>query len=98
MLAMAEIAGTDEFHVVLRSLIDAWCARRCLKALSRILPAYLGFAGLTDSWGELCDALRELRPFARDELTGAEMETVGRLLAAAEEAAYRGAVMADRGR
>jgi hypothetical protein len=96
LLAMAEIAGSEEFFAMLRSLIDAWCDRRCLRALNRILPAYLGFNGLTDSWNELFDALRNLRAFANDELTEPERENVSRLLTAAGKAIYRGAGQPDR--
>ena len=85
---MAEIASSDEFFRLLRSLIDAWCDRRCLKALNRILPAYLGFNGLTDGWGGLLSALRNVREFAKDELTEPEMETVSNLLTAASKAIY----------
>jgi len=62
---MAEIATSAGFIAALRSLIDTWCDRRCLKALSRILPAYMGFNGLTEGWGDLYDALRNVRAFAR---------------------------------
>ena len=85
---MAEIATSAEFFSTLRCLIDAWCGRRCLKALSRILPAFLGFNGLTDGWRDLYDALRNVRAFAKDELTESEMETVSSLIAAASRVIY----------
>jgi hypothetical protein len=89
---MTEITSSDEFLRILRQLIGAWCDRRCLTALSPILPAYLGFNGLTDSWAELLSALRNVRAFAKDELTELEMETVGSLVAAATKAIYGSAV------
>ena len=81
------MTGTDggpDFLASLRRLIDAWCDRRCLKALSRILPAYLSFNGLTDGRGELRDALRNVRAFARDELTDQEVAGVADLIAATD--------------
>lgn len=88
---MAEITSSEDFFGALRSLIDSWCERRRLKALSRILPAYLGLDGLTDGWAGLLDALRNVRPLAKDELAEAEMETVGDVLTAASKAIYRDA-------
>jgi hypothetical protein len=86
---MAQIASSDEFFQALRSLIDAWCDRRCLRALSYILPAYLAFDGLTDGWAELYVALGNVRMFAREEIVEAEFDTVLNLVAAATDALYR---------
>jgi len=41
-----------------------------------MLPAYLAFSGLTGAWGDLLEALRNVRAFAQNELTAAELETV----------------------
>ena len=81
---MTKTDSGPEFLALLRRLIDAWCDRRCLKALSRILPAYLSFNGFTDGWGALREALRNVRAFARDELTDQEVEGVANLIAAAD--------------
>lgn len=57
----------QEFDVVsgVASLIDAWCERRELGALARLLPAWIGNNGLTDGWGEVWEALRTVRADCR---------------------------------
>ena len=77
---MVEVANSAEFFAALRNLIEAWCDRRCLKALNHVLPAYLSFNGLTDGWNRLYDALRNVRTFAQDELTAGELDTVSILI------------------
>ena len=42
-------------------LIERWCDERGLDALAQILPAYLGFNGLTDGWADLASALKAAR-------------------------------------
>jgi hypothetical protein len=86
---MVEVTNNAEFFAALRTLIEAWCDRRCLKALSHVLPAYLAFNGLTDGWNRLYDALRNVRAFAQDELTAAELETVSLLIGVAGRVVYR---------
>ncbi len=66
----------NEFWAALRSLVDVWCERRCLPALSRILPSYLSFNGMTDGWGELHIALKNIIALHRDELTREELNVV----------------------
>ena len=77
---MVKVANSAEFFAALRNLIEAWCDRRCLKALNHVLPAYLSFNGLTDGWNRLYDALRNVRTFAQDELTAGELDTVSILI------------------
>src|SRR5262249_34762073 len=88
---MIEVTGSAEFFAAMRNLIDAWCIRRCLKALSRVLPAYTAYDGLSDGWNALYDALRNVRAFAQDELTAAELETVSVLIGMAHNA-----ILSDR--
>ena len=71
------------------SLIEKWCDRRCLKALFRILGAYLGFNGLTDGWSELRTAFQDVRAFAKAELTADELKDVGDLIRAADRALHK---------
>ena len=87
--AMAEIASSDEFFGALRLLIDAWCDRRCLRALSYILPAYLAFDGLTNGWADLYVALGNVRLFASEEITEAELAVAVALISGAAKALYR---------
>jgi len=83
------VDSNAEFFSVLRSLIEKWCDRRCLKALYRILGAYLGFNGLTDSWVDLRTALQDVRAFARTELMADELKDVDELIRAADRALHK---------
>ena len=70
------IENDRQFFDTLRSLVEAWCDRRCLGALRLILQAYPMPSPLTDSWGELEIALANVRAFARSELTDSELDSV----------------------
>lgn len=72
-------ANSEEYFAEMRGLIDAWCERRCIHLLGTLLPAYLGFNGLTDGWGELLVALKTLH-FLRDPLPQTEQDIIRRLL------------------
>ncbi|MGD0831757.1 MAG: hypothetical protein ABR907_12485 [Terracidiphilus sp.] len=74
------IENDKQFFDRLRSLVEAWCDRRCLGALRFILQAYPMPSGLTDSWGELEIALANVRAFARKELTDSELQSVEQLI------------------
>lgn len=78
-------SDNQAFFAELRSLIDTWCDRRCLRPLGIVLPAYHSFNCMTVGWGELLKALRALA-FARDELLPNEQEIVTSLRRAAEDA------------
>ena len=78
-----------EFFVSMKSLIDGWCDRRALAPLARLLPAYLAFNGLRDSWGDLLDALEGVRASCRDGLPESDLVMVGNLIRAAEKAIHR---------
>ena len=86
---MPTLKSNDEFFALLRSLIDEWCDRRCLKALHYILGPYLGFNGLTDAWGDLRVALQNVRALAKTELKTAELEEVDDLIRAVDRALAR---------
>ena len=70
------IQSNDQLFRTLQGLVEGWCDRRCLRALRAILRAYPLTALLTDSWGELLIALKDVRAFAREELTETERSTV----------------------
>jgi len=74
----------EAFFTDLRSLIEGWCDRRCLRPLGIVLPAYTSFNGMTDGWGELLKALKGLA-LVQDTLLPAEQETVADLRQAAED-------------
>jgi hypothetical protein len=83
------IENDKQFFDLLRSLIEAWCDRRCLGALRLILPAYPMPSGLTDSWGELETALSNVRAFARNELTDSELQSVEEAIRTIRKAMWR---------
>jgi hypothetical protein len=60
----------------IESLVNAWCDRRCLRALRAILQGWPLASGLTDDWANLLDALEEVRAFAGPELADGERERV----------------------
>jgi hypothetical protein len=61
-------------------LVCAWCDRRKLSALRRILQGWPLNAGLTDDWGALLDALEKVRGFATSELTEDERVRIDSLI------------------
>ena len=73
----------------IQGLVEAWCDRRCLGALRRILPAYPLSSPLTDGWGELLIALQEVRAFAKEELTPDERKLLDNCISAVETALHR---------
>jgi hypothetical protein len=81
-LAVPSYGSNAELLAALRALIDRWCDRRSLRALHRVLPGYLGLNGMNDGWGELRNALVQVRAFAREELTDAELAQVSEMIAA----------------
>jgi hypothetical protein len=81
--------SNDQFFEALRSLIDCWCGCRNLKALRHILGPYLAFNGMTDGWGELYKALRNLRADCWDTLPLEERETLKGLIATADNVLNR---------
>lgn len=60
----------------LRELINAWCQRRELRPLARLLPAYVGNNGLTDGYGDLRNAVRDTYALCRDQLPSIELESL----------------------
>jgi len=57
-------------------LIDQWCERRALRPLKFILRAYPRPLILTDDFGEVMDALRDVKGLCREELTKEELTQV----------------------
>jgi len=79
---MTEFASNAEFLAAIRKLIDEWCDRRSLKPLAFVLPAYLGFNGLGDGWGELRIALNAVRSLGHEAIPPHEFQIVIDLLSA----------------
>jgi hypothetical protein len=80
---------SDDIHRDLRQLADGWCGRRALRALSQFLPGYFALNGLTDGWGELETALKDVLVFAKDEITEDEKQEVKRIMILVQAAIYR---------
>ena len=74
----------DQLFDTIRQLINAWCDRRCLRALRAILSGYPMTAPLNDGWDELLRALLDVRAFARDELTQGERAFVDQCITTIE--------------
>ena len=83
---MTAFHSNEEFFTALRTLIDRWCDEHRLVPLVRILPGYLAFNGLTDSWHELIEALKATRGLGPDAFSPAEWDTLNDLIHAAEVA------------
>lgn len=73
----------------LRSLIEAWCDRRALGALRFILRGYPLGNSLTDGFADLMIALKDVRAFARADLTPEELVKVEECIRVVERLVYR---------
>jgi hypothetical protein len=81
---MKDYQSNEEFFADLRSLIDRWCDERRLDALSRILPGYLAFNGLTDGWRLLHDSLKATRARGHEAFSHRDWDTLNDLIHATE--------------
>jgi hypothetical protein len=79
----------QQFLETLRKLIDAWCDRRAFRALRCVLPGYPPSTMLTDGLGELLTALQNVRAFAREEITPAELQSLDECIRVLERSIYR---------
>lgn len=79
-----------ELFALLDHLVDRWCERRALRPLRIILKAYPMVSALTDNWGELRSALRQLRSLRDPDVSDAEAAIVEDALRAIERALDRG--------
>jgi hypothetical protein len=82
-------AGLPEIDREAKRLVDGWCDRRCLVALRHGLSGWPLSSTLTDGWADFLAAMKNVRAFARDELTAAESDTVDDLIRVAERAVRR---------
>ena len=79
---MSETIKTPErLQQVMAELVNAWCDRRCLRALRHALQGWPMTSGLTDDWAQFRDGLKDVRAFAKAELTEPEQKTVDSLIA-----------------
>lgn len=75
-MKMSDELERDQLFSAIRALIDAWCDRRCLRALRAILRGYPLTTPLPDGWGELLLGLLDVRAFAGGELLPSERTMV----------------------
>jgi len=76
------------FQHDLKKLADGWCERRALMPLHHFLPGYFGLNGLTDGFGLLETALKDVLVFAKDGITAEEKNEIKRLLTLVQQAIY----------
>jgi hypothetical protein len=79
----------QDFGAAVAALIDRWCEQRNFVPLARLLPAYVGFNGLTDGWDELRSALVSVRSLGFDALQEPDWTTVDDLIRAATKVQNR---------
>ena len=72
---------------VMAALIDAWCERRALEPLRRVLPVFPLAETSPQAWQELREALREVRLMAA-ELESQERVLLDKAIALADQALY----------
>jgi hypothetical protein len=82
------MTSNEQFFALLRQVLHQWCDRRALRPLAIVLPSYVGFAGLSDSWHELRDALRSALAHPQ-EISDEELATIAQLLKAVDRALDR---------
>lgn len=87
---MSTFANNEHLLEAVQALAEAWCDRRCLRALRHILAGYPLPSPFTDGWGALYEALRRVRAADRDQLTNTELDTVEALIVAVGTRVYRG--------
>ncbi|MEI6561509.1 MAG: hypothetical protein WCO68_05415 [Verrucomicrobiota bacterium] len=78
-----------DIYLDLRKLADGWCERRALRALHQFLPGYFSLNGMTDGWGELQIALKDVLVFAKEEITEDEVKEVKRIMNIIHEVIHR---------
>ena len=77
-----------DFQHDLKKLADGWCDRRALLPLYHFLPGYVSLNGLTDGFGALEIALKDVLVFAKDGITEEERKELKRLLILTQQAIY----------
>lgn len=83
-----------EIIVGLQQLIDRWCGHRRIMPLVRLLPAYVAFDDLPDSWIALCEALKDTQSLGPSAFNEVEWKKIKELIAATQKRARAGAVTA----
>jgi len=84
-----EFRSNDEYFAALCALTERWCDERNLEALSRVLPGYLSFNGLTDGWVGLYESLKLTRFLGYEAFSPADWALLQELVRGAERAIGR---------
>ena len=79
----------QELFQILQTLVDAWCERQALQPLRCILRGYPLVNPLTDGWADLITALRDVRAFAREQVTPEELKSVDECIRAIDRIVHR---------
>jgi hypothetical protein len=76
----ADLFGTVRTRVhlqrTLNGLVEGWCQRHCFEGLRLVLPVWPLVSPLTDGWGELLRALRQVELLPGGTLTADEQQAV----------------------
>jgi hypothetical protein len=86
---MTPLRSNEAYISALQALIERWCDERKLHALSRLLPGYLPFDGLTDGWAGLYDALSSARAMGAEHFSSSDWDELDELVRAADRALHR---------
>ena len=86
------IEDNEKLFSSIQRLVEAWCDRRCLRALRYILRGYPVVSPLGDGWGELLLALQDVRAFARDELIAEEQKLLEDCIRTVDGAVHRAGI------
>jgi hypothetical protein len=84
-----QITSNEDLFKEVDNFVNAWCDRRCLKALRLVLQGWPLVSGLTDDWANLYEALRQVRALAKDELTKAEIDDLDTVINTVGKVVYR---------
>jgi len=79
----------EEIHFKVNQLIEGWCEHRRLKPLRYILQNYPPLSGLTDEWGALLEALKDVKGFCAKELTEQEAKLLSEVIVSVDSIVYR---------
>jgi hypothetical protein len=84
-----QITSNEDLFKAIDNLVNAWCDRRCLKALRSVLQGWPLVSGLSDDWANLYEALRQVCALAKDELTKAEIDDLDTVINTVGKVVYR---------
>jgi hypothetical protein len=73
---MRKAMSGEDLGAILDVLITAWCARKELRPLRRILNGWAAINGLTDGWAGLLEELQAIRAQDRERITEDELDLV----------------------